>query len=277
MTILDGKEVAAQIRGELKKKTEKLAVKPGLAVILVGEDPASKIYVRGKIKACEEVGIRSFSYFLPATATQKEVEELVKSVALNGDVHGILVQLPLPAGLDGEKILSLIPPEKDVDGFSPVNVGKIALGEEGIAACTPLGVMELLSRYRIPVSGKRAVVVGRSKIVGRPLSMLLLNQDATVTVCHSKTQNLKEECLRADILIAAIGKSKFITADMVKDGAVVIDVGINRGEDGTICGDVDFESVSKKAAYITPVPGGVGPMTIAMLLKNTVAAAEKYS
>ena len=277
MTILDGKAVAAQIRGELKEKTQKLALKPGLAVILVGDDPASQIYVRGKIKACEEVGIRSFSYSLSAAATQQEVEKLVASLAQSDEVHGILVQLPLPKGLDAEKILGLIPPEKDVDGFSPVNVGKIALGEDGISACTPLGVMELLSRYQIPVAGKRAVVVGRSKIVGRPLSFLLLNQDATVTICHSKTQNLKEECLRADILIAAIGKSKFITADMVKDGAVVIDVGINRGADGKISGDVDFEAVSKKASFITPVPGGVGPMTIAMLLKNTVAAAEKRS
>ncbi len=277
MIVIDGKKVASDIRGELKVKTEKLAKKPGLAVVLVGEDPASQVYVRGKIKACEEVGIKSFSYYLPQNTKQSEAEDLVSSLACNDEVDGILVQLPLPQGLDGEKILSLIPPEKDVDGFSPVNVGKIVLGESGISACTPLGVMELLARYGIPVAGKRAVVVGRSKIVGRPLSMLLLNHDATVTVCHSKTQNLKEECLRADILIAAVGKSKFITADMVKEGAVVIDVGINREADGKLYGDVDYDSVSKKASYITPVPGGVGPMTIAMLMKNTVAAAEKNS
>ena len=206
---------------------------------------------------------------------QKEVEKLVSSLIKKKEINGVLVQLPLPKALDADKILNLIPPEKDVDGFSPLNFGKVALGEKGVSACTPLGVIELLSRYNIEITGKHAVIVGRSKIVGRPLAMLLLNRDATVTICHSKTQNLKEECLRADILIAAIGRERFITADMVKNGAVVVDVGINRAEDGKLYGDVDFENIKEKAAYITPVPGGVGPMTIAMLLKNTVEAARK--
>lgn len=275
MTLIDGKRIAQEIRNELRAKVSTMNRKAGLAVVLVGSDPASEVYVRGKIKACEEVGINSFCHRLPETATQDEVESLVQSLAERDEVDGILVQLPLPKGLDTEKILKHIPTEKDVDGFSPENVGKMALGEKAISACTPSGVMELLSRYHIPVAGKRAVVVGRSKIVGRPLALLLLNADATVTVCHSKTENLKEECLRADILVAAIGKEKFITADMVKEDATVIDVGINRGSDGKLYGDVDFEGVKEKAAYITPVPGGVGPMTIAMLLKNTVEAAEK--
>lgn len=275
MTLLDGKRIAEEIRGELRIKVSEMTRKPGLAVVLVGQDPASEVYVRGKIKGCEEVGIRSFSFRLPASASQTEVEELVKSLAERDDVDGILVQLPLPEELDADKILNLIPPEKDVDGFCPVNVGRISLGERGISACTPLGVMELLSRYGIDVAGKRAVVVGRSKIVGRPLAMLLLNRDATVTVCHSKTAQLKEECLRAEILIAAIGKDRFITADMVKEGATVVDVGINRGQDGKLHGDVDFDGVKEKASYLSPVPGGVGPMTIAMLLRNTVEAAEK--
>lgn len=275
MILLDGKRVASEIRQELRERVATMKKKPGLAVVLVGNDPASEVYVKGKIKACEEVGIRSYSYRLPEASTQKEVEKLVASLVKKKNIHGILVQLPLPKGLNADKILNLIPPEKDVDGFSPVNFGKIALGEDGISACTPLGVMELLSRYGIEVAGKRAVVVGRSKIVGRPLAMLLLNRDATVTICHSKTENLKEECLNADILVAAIGKELFITADMIKEGAIVVDVGINRNENGKLYGDVDFESVKEKAAYITPVPGGVGPMTIAMLMKNTVDAAEK--
>ncbi len=275
MTLLDGKRIAKEIREELRLKVSGMSRKPSLAVVLVGQDPASEIYVRGKIKACEEVGIRSLSYRLPTDAAQMQVEELVKSLAEQSDVDGILLQLPLPKHLNAEKILGLIPFEKDVDGFSPVNVGKIALGEDGISACTPLGIMELLSRYGICFSGKRAVVIGRSKIVGRPLSLLLLNRDATVTVCHSKTAQLKEECRRADILIAAIGKERFITADMVKEGAAVVDVGINRGQDGKLYGDVDFDGVKEKALFLTPVPGGVGPMTIAMLLRNTVEAAEK--
>lgn len=275
MTLLDGKRVAAEIRNELREKVVRMKKKPGLAVVLVGNDPASEIYVRGKIKACEEVGIVSHTCRLSERSTQKEVEDLVYTLVQDKSIDGILVQLPLSEGLDSDKILNLIPPEKDVDGFSPVNFGKIALGENGVSACTPKGIMELLFRYGIKIAGKRAVVVGRSKIVGRPISMLLLNRNATVTVCHSKTENLKEECLNADILIAAIGKPHFITADMVKEGAIVVDVGINRSENGKIFGDVDFENVKKKAAYITPVPGGVGPMTIAMLLENTVEAAEK--
>ncbi|MDE6676921.1 MAG: bifunctional 5,10-methylenetetrahydrofolate dehydrogenase/5,10-methenyltetrahydrofolate cyclohydrolase, partial [Clostridia bacterium] len=233
------------------------------------------VYVRNKIKACEEAGIRSFAHYLPETASEKEALSLIDALGSDENVHGILVQLPLPRQLSIEKILPAIPPHKDVDGFLAENIGKLALGEESTVACTPLGVMELLKRYQIPLKGKRAVVLGRSNIVGRPMALLLLNADATVTVCHSKTLSLKEECLRADILVAAIGKPKFVTADMVKEGAVVIDVGINRTEDGKLCGDVDFENVKEKASYITPVPGGVGPMTIAMLLTNVVNAAEK--
>jgi len=275
MTLLDGKRIAAEIRQELHGEVSEMKQKPSLAVILVGNNSASEVYVKGKIKACEEVGIHSYSYRLPENSTQKEVEKLVSSLIKKKEINGVLVQLPLPKALDADKILNLIPPEKDVDGFSPLNFGKVALGEKGVSACTPLGVIELLSRYNIGIAGKHAVIVGRSKIVGRPLAMLLLNRDATVTICHSKTQNLKEECFRADILIAAIGRERFITADMVKNGAVVVDVGINRAEDGKLYGDVDFENIKEKAAYITPVPGGVGPMTIAMLLKNTVEAARK--
>ncbi len=278
MTLLNGKETAAQIRAEIKGRAdrffEKRGYPVGLAVVLIGENPASQVYVRNKIKACEEAGIRSFSYYLPQSTSQKDAEELVSSLAENKQVHGILVQLPLPNGLDAEKILAKIPAEKDVDGFSENNIGSLALGKKAIVACTPLGVMELLKRYGVSVAGKRAVVVGRSNIVGKPMAMLLLNADATVTVCHSKTQNLKEECRNADILIAAIGKAKFITADMVKENAIVVDVGMNRDESG-LCGDVDFAEVQKKASYITPVPGGVGPMTIAMLLNNVCEAAER--
>ncbi len=278
MTLLNGKETAAQIRAEIKGRADRFLVKRGypvgLAVVLIGENPASQVYVRNKIKACEEAGIRSFAYYLPQSTSQKDAEELVSSLAENKQVHGILVQLPLPNGLDAEKILAKIPAEKDIDGFSENNIGSLALGKKAIVACTPFGVMELLKRYGVSVAGKRAVVVGRSNIVGKPMAMLLLNADATVTVCHSKTQNLKEECRNADILIAAIGKAKFITADMVKENAIVVDVGMNRDENG-LCGDVDFAEVQKKASYITPVPGGVGPMTIAMLLNNVCEAAER--
>lgn len=279
MTLIDGKQTAAEIRLELKARTlafeQKYNKKVGLSVVLIGSDPASQVYVRNKIKACEEAGIRSFAHYLPETVSSEEAVSLVESLACDENVHGILVQLPLPKHLSQEEILSAIPAAKDVDGFLAENIGKLALSEEGTVACTPLGIMELLKRYQIPLKGKRAVVLGRSNIVGRPMALLLLNADATVTVCHSKTQNLKEECLRADILVAAIGKPKFVCADMVKEGAVVIDVGINRGEDGKLCGDVDFEAVKEKASYITPVPGGVGPMTIAMLLTNVVNAAER--
>lgn len=279
MKLIDGKVIAAEIRAELKARTqafeEKYGKKIGLAVVLIGNDPASQVYVRNKVKACEEAGIRSFRHDLPEETTQKQAEELVSALAEDENVHGILIQLPLPRGLDEKRLLSLIPPSKDVDGFLAENIGRLALKEAGTVACTPLGVMEMLSRSNIPVAGKRAVVVGRSNIVGRPMALLLLNADATVTVCHSKTKDLLEECRRADILVAAIGKPKFITADMVKEGTVVIDVGMDRDENGKLCGDVDFENVKEKASAITPVPGGVGPMTIAMLLKNTCDAAER--
>ena len=278
MTIIDGKKTAAEIRAQLRGKTaafeEKYGQKVGLAVVLIGEDLASQVYVRNKIRGCEEAGIRSFAHYLPADVTQAEAEELVRALASDDAVHGILVQLPLPKHLNADKILACIPAEKDVDGFSAENIGRLARNEECTVACTPLGVMELLHRYGVEPRGKRAVVIGRSNIVGRPMALLLLNADATVTICHSRTVNLAEECARADILIAAIGKPNFVTADMVKEGAVVIDVGINR-VDGKLVGDVDFAAVSQKASLITPVPGGVGPMTIAMLLQNAVSCAER--
>lgn len=278
MTIIDGKKTAAEIRAQLRGKTaafeEKYGQKVGLAVVLIGEDPASQVYVRNKIRGCEEAGIRSFAHYLPADVTQAEAEELVRALASDDAVHGILVQLPLPKHLNADKILACIPAEKDVDGFSAENIGRLARNEECTVACTPLGVMELLHRYGVEPRGKRAVVIGRSNIVGRPMALLLLNADATVTICHSRTVNLAEECAHADILVAAIGKPNFVTADMVKEGAVVIDVGINR-VDGKLVGDVDFAAVSQKASLITPVPGGVGPMTIAMLLQNAVSCAER--
>ena len=277
--IIDGKALAAKLRAEIAEKVAAFKREKGreigLAVVLVGSDPASQVYVRNKIKACEEVGIKSFSYYLPEETTQKQLEELISALAVDNGVDGILVQLPLPKHLDGDKALKLIPAEKDVDGFSEDNIGKLAMNAECLAACTPNGVMQMLASKNIDLKGKKAVVVGRSNIVGRPMALLLLNADATVTICHSKTVELKKECLQADILVAAIGKAKFITADMVKEGAVVIDVGMNRDENGKLCGDVDFESVSKKCSYITPVPGGVGPMTITMLMYNTCVAAER--
>ena len=272
MTLLDGKKTAADIRAELAFRAaqirEKLGREAGLAVVLIGDDPASEVYVRNK------VGIASHTYRLPAETSQEEAEALVCSLAKDGRVDGILVQLPLPGHLDEKALLRRIPAQKDVDGFSAENMGLLAKNEGGVAACTPRGVMELLHRYQIPTSGKRAVVIGRSNIVGRPMALLLLNADATVTVCHSKTKDLKSICAQADILVAALGKPRFITADMVKEGAAVIDVGISR-VDGKLVGDVDFEEVEKKASFITPVPGGVGPMTIAMLLLSVVEAAEK--
>lgn len=277
--IIDGKKHSAEIRAELKEKINKLGQdynkKIGLAVVLVGEDLASQVYVRNKIKACAEVGIQSFSYNLPAESTQEQVEELVGSLCDDCTIDGILVQLPLPAHLDESKILGLIPVEKDVDGFSTLNIGSLCLNKQCLVACTPYGVMKMLEREGIEVKGKKAVVVGRSAIVGKPMAMLLLNADATVTVCHSKTKDLKAICLEADILVAAVGRAKYITEDMVKQGAVVIDVGMNRDENGKLCGDVDFENIQKKCSYITPVPGGVGPMTITMLMYNTYLAAER--
>ena len=279
MMLIDGRAVSGEIRSELKLRTAQFEAKynkrVGLAVVLIGSDPASEVYVRNKMKGCEEAGINSFVHRLPEETTQAEAEALVLSLAKDEGVHGILVQLPLPRHLNAERILACIPTHKDVDGFSAENIGRLALSEGGTVACTPLGVMELLKRYKIEVCGKHAVVVGRSNIVGRPMALLLLNANATVTICHSHTRNLQEECARADILVSAVGKAKFITEDMVKEGAVVIDVGMNRDENGKLCGDVDFENVAPKASYITPVPGGVGPMTIAMLLQNAVDAAER--
>lgn len=280
MRLIDGKAIASAIRAEIKERAFlyecRKGKKAGLAVILVGNNGASEVYVRNKIKACEDAGIRSFSYKLPETVSEKEIVGLIGDLVNDDAVQGILVQLPLPNGLNEERILAAIPPEKDVDGFSAENIGRLALHKKGGAvACTPLGIMELLHRTGVQPAGKRAVVIGRSNIVGRPMALLLLNADATVTVCHSKTKNLKEICLQADILIAAIGKANFVTADMVKEGAVVIDVGMNRDAEGKLCGDVDFGQVKDKASLITPVPGGVGPMTIAMLLRNTMDAAEK--
>ncbi|MBQ8658579.1 MAG: bifunctional methylenetetrahydrofolate dehydrogenase/methenyltetrahydrofolate cyclohydrolase FolD [Clostridia bacterium] len=275
MKIIDGKAIAASIRAELKEKIEKLALKPGLAVVIVGNDPASQIYVRNKIKACAEVGINSYSYELPADCSQKQLEDVLDELAKAENVHGILLQLPLPSGFDAESAMRKIPREKDVDGFSAENLGKLVLHEEKTVACTPLGVMQIFKREGIELEGKNAVVLGRSDTVGKPMALLLLNANATVTVCHSKTKNIKEICKNADIIVSAIGRAKFVTEDMVKDGAVVIDVGINRDGNGKLCGDVDFEKVKEKASYITPVPGGVGPMTIAMLMYNTYVAALK--
>ncbi len=269
MKIIDGKAIAAELRAELRNKIEQSDKKPGLAVIIVGEDPASRVYVRNKIKACGELGIRSYSYELPVDATQDELEALLDKLAQDNDVDGILLQLPLPKHLDSEAASTHIPYEKDVDGFSAQNLGLLMQHKEEVVACTPLGVMKILEHEGIDVSGKHAVVLGRSETVGKPMAMLLLNANATVTVCHSKTKNLKEHCKQADILITAVGKAGFVTADMVKENAVVIDVGINRNEEGKLCGDVDFENVKEKTAYITPVPGGVGPMTITMLMYNT--------
>ncbi len=277
--LIDGKKLAANIRGEIREKVEQFESERGrqigLAVVLVGEDPASQVYVRNKIKACEEVGIKSFSYHLPAETDQAQLEELIDALVADEKVHGILVQLPLPEHLDERKALRRIPPAKDVDGFCAENVGNLAMNRETIVACTPFGVMKMLEHYGIDPKGKSAVVLGRSNIVGKPMAMLLLNADATVTVCHSKTRDLKAVCAAADILVVAIGRAKFVTADMVKEGAVVIDVGMDRDENGKLCGDVDFDAVKDKASYITPVPGGVGPMTITMLLYNTLIAAQR--
>ena len=278
-TIIDGKALAARMRAEIKERVAAFKAERGreigLAVVLVGEDSASQVYVRNKIKACEEVGIQSYSYHLPADATQNQVCELVDELAASENVHGILVQLPLPRHIDEREVLRRIPTKKDVDGFCAENVGNLAMNRETIAACTPFGVMKMLEAYGIDPKGKSAVVLGRSNIVGKPMAMLLLNADATVTVCHSKTKNLKEVCASADILVVAIGRAKFVTEDMVKEGAVVIDVGMDRDENGRLCGDVDYDAVKEKASYITPVPGGVGPMTITMLLYNTVQTASR--
>lgn len=277
MILIDGKKTAADIRGEIRTEIEQAVAQgvraPGLAVILVGEDPASQVYVRNKERACAETGICSFPHRLPATTSQEDLLALIASLNADPAVDGILLQLPLPAGLDANACLLAIDPDKDVDGFHPVSVGRLVLGLPGFVSCTPAGVIELLRRYDLPVEGKKAVVVGRSNIVGKPLASLLMRPgrfgNATVTVCHSRTADLAAVCREADFLFAAIGRPKFITADMVKEDAVVIDVGINRTEEG-LCGDVDYAAVCDKVKAITPVPGGVGPMTIAMLLANTV-------
>lgn len=277
--IIDGKAHSVAIRESIKQRVSAFKSSRGkdvgLAVVLVGNNPASQIYVRNKIKACEETGIKSFAYYLTEDVSQKQVEELVADLVENDSIHGILVQLPLPPQIDAQSVLKLIPKAKDVDGFCEENIGSLCMNEQCLVACTPNGVMQMLEREGICVKGKNAVVIGRSNIVGKPMAMLLLNADATVTICHSKTQNLKSICAEADILVAAIGKAKFVTADMVKTGAVVVDVGMNRDENGKLCGDVDFENVKDKCSYITPVPGGVGPMTITMLMYNTVTAAER--
>ena len=275
MKLIDGKAIAAEIRAGLKLKIEECERKPGLAVVIVGDDPASRIYVRNKIKACQELGIRSFSYELPAESTQIEVEALLDKLASDEEVDGILLQLPLPKHLDAESATSHIPFEKDVDGFSTQNLGLLIQNKHSIAACTPSGVMKLLEKEGVELSGKNAVVLGRSETVGKPMAMLLLNANATVTICHSKTKNLNKICKDADIIVSAVGKAKFVTEGMVKEGAVVIDVGMNRDENGKLCGDVDFERVKDKTSLITPVPGGVGPMTITMLMYNTYLIARR--
>ncbi len=278
--LIDGKIISAAVKDEVAKEVAELKSKgitPGLAVIIVGEDPASKVYVANKEKACEQLGMASFKYALPENTTEAELLELVNKLNKDPEVHGILCQLPLPRHLNEELIINTIIPEKDVDAFHPQNVGKIMIGNYDFLPCTPAGVMEMLKYENIDITGKECVVIGRSNIVGKPMSMLLLHKNGTVTVCHSRTANLKEVCRRADILVAAVGRANFVTADMVKEGAVVIDVGINRLENGKLCGDVNFAEVEPKASYITPVPGGVGPMTIATLMKNTLTAAKKQN
>lgn len=276
--IIDGKKISAQIRGSIKEETARFiaetGVTPGLAVILVGSDPASQIYVRNKKKACEEVGFKSFEYLMPESTTEEELKELVNKLNHTSEVHGILCQLPLPKHISEKAVIESISPMKDVDAFHPANVGRIMTGDYNFLPCTPAGIMELIKSTGVEIAGKKCVVVGRSNIVGKPMAMLLLHANGTVTMCHSKTADLKKECLEADILVVATGKAKMIKADMVKPGAVVIDVGMDRDENGKLCGDVDFDEVSKVAGYITPVPGGVGPMTIAMLMRNTYTAAK---
>ena len=277
MKILDGKAVSLKVKESVKVRADELkkfGIEPTLAVVLVGEDKASQTYVRAKEKACNEYGIKSVAHRLSENTTQNELLALINVLNLDDSIHGILVQLPLPKHIDTNVVLAAIDPRKDVDGFHAVNVGKLVSGLDGFVPCTPLGVMEILKEYGIDVAGLNAVVIGRSNIVGKPMANLLLNASTTVTITHSKTKNLKEICKNADLIVAAIGKPFFLKADMVKDGAVVVDVGINRLDDGRLVGDVDFDEVAPKCSYITPVPGGVGPMTIAMLLNNTILAAQ---
>ncbi len=271
--LIDGKRISREIKDELRERMTELnarGVERCLAVIQVGSDPASSVYVRNKKKACEYVGVKSLSYEMPEETTEEELLEVIGKLNSRADVNGILVQLPLPKHINEDRVLLSIAPEKDVDGFHPVSVGNLSIGRPGYLSCTPAGIIQLLKRSGIEIEGKECVVLGRSNIVGKPMAMLLLRENGTVTVCHSRTKNLKEITRRADILVAAVGKPKFVEADFVKDGAVVIDVGIHRNEEGKLCGDVDFESVALKAYAITPVPGGVGPMTIAMLMANCV-------
>lgn len=277
MTIIDGKALAQEIRNGLKLEVQELkekGINPKLAVIMVGEDKASAVYVRNKSKACNELGIEFEEFIKGNETTQKELIDLIDELNKREDIHGILLQSPIPKKLDIREAFNRIDSKKDVDGFNPINVGKLAIGEDCFISCTPYGVIKMLEAYNIEIEGKRAVVIGRSNIVGKPVAQCLLNKNATVTICHSKTRNIAEVVREADIVIAALGKPKFVTEDMIKDGAVVIDVGINRNSEGKLEGDVDFENVSKKASYITPVPGGVGPMTIAMLMNNVVKAAK---
>ena len=277
-TIIDGKLVSKKVKDEVANEVLALkekGVTPGLAVIIVGDDPASRVYVNNKKKACAQVGFYSEEYALPAETTMEELLDLIDVLNGRDDINGILCQLPLPKHLDEKKVIDYISSSKDVDAFSPVNVGKIMIGDYDFLPCTPAGVMELLKHYNIEVEGKECVVIGRSNIVGKPMGMLLLHKNGTVTICHSHTKNLAEICRTADILVAAVGKANFVTADMIKEGAVVIDVGMNRLDNGKLCGDVDYNDCFDKAGYITPVPGGVGPMTIAMLMKNTLTSAKK--
>ena len=277
---IEGKLLAAQMKervaagvAELKEK----GIEPCLAVIMVGENPASQVYVKGKVKDCAECGIKSLEVHLPAETTQNELLQKLAELADDAGVHGLLVQLPLPAHIDEKTVIEAIPPQKDVDGFTAVNVGRMMIGEECFLPCTPAGCMEMIRSTGVSISGKNAVVIGRSNIVGKPAAMLLLRENATVTICHSRTENLKQVCANADILVAAVGRAGFVTGDMVKPGAVVIDVGINRNAQGKLCGDVDYDAAAEKAGYITPVPGGVGLMTRAMLMQNTLQAAQKQA
>ena len=272
--LMDGKALAAQKKAAIRAEVERLARTPGLAVVLVGENPASQIYVRGKARDCEECGIRCMDFRLPAQTTESELLTLIAELNGRADVDGILVQLPLPEGIRERRVLEAIAPEKDVDAFHPENVGRLVQGQARYLPCTPAGVMELLRAAGLDPAGRRAVIVGRSNIVGKPMALLLLQADATVTVCHSRTPDLADECRRADILISAVGRRGLITADMIKPGAAVVDVAMNRDEDGKLCGDVDFAAACAVAAHITPVPGGVGPMTRAMLMENTLRAAR---
>lgn len=275
MTILDGKSLAAKLKAQTREEAARLPRRPGLAVILVGDDPASRVYVNGKKKDCEECGFYSEEYALPEATSQQELLELIRTLNGRDNIDGILVQMPLPRHLLPREVIEAISPEKDVDCFHPQNVGAMFTGSAGFLPCTPGGVMALLDEYGIDPAGKQAVVLGRSNIVGKPMAVLLLDRNATVTICHSKTPNLTEICRQADILVSAVGKTGLVTGDMVKEGAVVVDVAMNRDENGRLCGDVNFSAVSRKASYLTPVPGGVGPMTRAMLMRNTLFSAQR--